>query len=127
PRERHARLRAMPHRYWCRRHRCRCGASARSRRWTLSYQLSDNVDGQSEHRDIEEETHYAMGEHDAPEIRSLDFYVRHLKRHADAEGEIHEIPIVGLKLAGEVETADRFVFMGRVSITIVAMGVMQGE
>src|SRR5262249_62093905 len=131
-----ARPRAGRHRCWYRRHRCRCAALFRDpvRRnycepWALpiSYQLSDDVDGQSEYRDIEEETHHAMGKHDTPQITALDLHIRHLKGHADAEGKIHEIPIVGLLLAGEVEPADGFVFIGRVSITIVAVSVMQSE
>src|SRR5215472_11568670 len=88
---------------------------------------SPERNGQSEYRDIEEETHHAMGKHDAPQITALDLHIRHLKGHADAEGKIHEIPIVGLLLAGKVEPADRLVFIGRVSITIVAVSVMQSE
>src|SRR2546428_4084798 len=58
-----------------------------------------DVDRQREQRGVEDEGHDAVGGDGAADLLVGDADVRHLRGHPDDEGEVDEVPVVGLRLA----------------------------
>src|SRR5579871_5273609 len=89
-----------------------------------THKTGGDVDGECQQRDVEEERDDGMhGDRVANGFRR-HANIGDLRGHADAEGEIDEVPVVRLVVAGEHQRCSG----AAVSVTtIVFVGIVQGE
>src|SRR5476649_951738 len=94
----------------------------------LSQQAGQQVDAERQDDGVEEEGHDAVTEGQAAHEAAGDLHVGDLAGHADDKGEIEEVPVVAVLLAGKGEAAGyrRRVLRGR-AFVIEGMRVVDGE
>ena len=77
---------------------------------------------QLKHRDIEDEGDHAVGRHGPADGARSHRHVRNLRRRADGEGEIDEVPIAWIAAAGKAKATTGAAMLG-----VIFVRVMQRE
>src|SRR5216683_2375674 len=95
---------------------------------TLSQQARQQVDAERQDDRIEEEGDDAVAESQAAHDATGDLHVGDLAGHADDEGEIEKVPVVGILLAGEAKAARHpRAVAGIVGVAVEAVRIMDGK